>query len=101
MRLLIANTRIVFRQGRIYFVRILESASTTSIDSVEDDFAQLLPATTRAGRGKDQIITSQPDAEFLERELSVKRLNDIQDSLWVCGRPMPPRPLHHQVLLGE
>lgn len=58
----------------------------------------LLPATSRV---QDDIVIPQSDTEFLERELLVKRLNDIHDLLWICGRPMPPRPLHHQRLLSR
>jgi hypothetical protein len=46
-------------------------------------------------------VTPQPGIEFLEKELLVKRLNAIQRHLWSCGRPMPGRPLHTQVLLGR
>ncbi|KAI1192337.1 hypothetical protein F5X97DRAFT_104270 [Nemania serpens] len=58
-----------------------------------------LPATHRTK--KDHIIVPQADAEFLGDELLVKRINAIQDWLWVCGRPMPPRPLHYQVALSR
>ncbi|KAI1164286.1 hypothetical protein F5B18DRAFT_256378 [Nemania serpens] len=58
-----------------------------------------LPATHRTKR--DHIIVPQADAVFLGDELLVRRINAIQDWLWVCGRPMPPRPLHYQVLLSR
>ncbi|KAF4463660.1 glycosyltransferase family 28 domain-containing [Fusarium albosuccineum] len=66
----------------------------------EDDRCNsLLPASRRTKR--DHIIAPQPTSDFLEKELLVKRLNAIQDWLWLCGRPMPPRPLHHQRLLSR
>lgn len=34
---------------------------------------------------------------FLQKDLSVERLNQIQKDLWLAGRPMPPRPLNYQV----
>ncbi|KAF1937379.1 hypothetical protein EJ02DRAFT_385752 [Clathrospora elynae] len=40
-------------------------------------------------------------AECLKYELGVDRLNDIHSWLWTAGRPMPPRELHHQKLLGR
>lgn len=55
----------------------------------------LLPATYRTS--DDELET--PDAgnvDFLRKELNVDRLNAIHDWLFVVGRPMPPRPLHHQ-----
>lgn len=65
------------------------------------DVADLLPATHRTK--DDHIVVPRPDTDtnFLRRELLVKRLNDVQDWLWICGRPMPPRPLHHQVLISR
>lgn len=34
---------------------------------------------------------------FLQKDLSVERLNKIHKYLWLAGRPMPPRPLNYQV----
>ncbi|KAI1191992.1 hypothetical protein F5B17DRAFT_125768 [Nemania serpens] len=58
-----------------------------------------LPATHRTKR--DHVIVPQADTEFLGDELLIKRMNAIQDWLWVCGRPMPPRPLHYQIALSR
>ncbi|KAI0015527.1 hypothetical protein F4780DRAFT_773502 [Xylariomycetidae sp. FL0641] len=60
---------------------------------------RLLPATYRTK--DDHIAVPQITADFLNKELGVARLNAIQDWLWICGRPMPPRPLHHQLLLSR
>jgi hypothetical protein len=70
-------------------------------DSQDQDahFQSLLPATFRT-KG-DNIISPQLNVEFLERELLVERINRVQDWLWICGRPMPARPIHYQVLLGR
>lgn len=38
---------------------------------------------------------------FLKDELELHRLTSIFDWLWIAGRPMPPRPLHHQLMLGR
>lgn len=61
------------------------------------DVADLLPATHRTK--DDHIVVPRPDTDtnFLRRELLVKRLNDVQDWLWICGRPMPPRPLRYVI----
>jgi hypothetical protein len=37
----------------------------------------------------------------IEKELDLQRLNKVFGWLWVAGRPMPPRPLHHQLLLSR
>ena len=38
---------------------------------------------------------------YLEWELTVPRLNEIHDHLWLAGRPMGARPLHRQAVLGR
>ena len=37
----------------------------------------------------------------MEKEFDLDRLDRIFRWLWVAGRPMPPRPLHHQLLLSR
>jgi uncharacterized membrane protein len=37
----------------------------------------------------------------VKKELDLRRLNNVFDWLWIAGRPMPPRPLHQQVLLSR
>ncbi|KAH7303328.1 hypothetical protein B0I35DRAFT_446976 [Stachybotrys elegans] len=39
--------------------------------------------------------------DFLARDLSVRRLDDIYDALWWAGRQAPPRPLHRLKMLGR
>jgi hypothetical protein len=83
----------------------MEIPFTTRIlpDATRDqpkDLNQLLPATWRTKQ--DHIsVPSFGNYEFLQGELLVRRLNAIQPHLWLCGRPMPPRPLHHQELLSR
>jgi hypothetical protein len=81
-------------------VRALRPATVdhTSVPE-QPSYSALLPATTRTKR--DDIVVPRPDVDFLHKELRVKRLDDLQGWLWACGRPMPPRPLHHQRLLGR
>lgn len=70
----------------------------TGQETVQDG-TSYLPASRRTK--KDHIIVPQADTEFLSGELLVNRINAVQDWLWICGRPMPPRPLHHQVSLSR
>ncbi|KAK6502734.1 hypothetical protein TWF506_003309 [Arthrobotrys conoides] len=68
--------------------------------SLRERLAVHLPSTFRTKN--DHLSTpSFEDPEFLRRELLVPRLDDIQDHLWLVGRPMPPRPLHYQVILSR
>lgn len=42
-----------------------------------------------------------PPFDLIEQELDPKRLHRRMRFLWLAGRPVPPRPLHHQLLLGR
>ncbi|OLN82217.1 UDP-N-acetylglucosamine transferase subunit alg13 [Colletotrichum chlorophyti] len=82
-----------------FTVRVLDDAAAAAPESPRD-LTDLMPATTRTRH--DQITVPGPsDTDFLERELLVHRLNDVQDLLWICGRPMPPRPLHYQAMTSR
>ncbi|KAI6090738.1 hypothetical protein F4821DRAFT_227737 [Hypoxylon rubiginosum] len=81
-----------------FTTRVLEPRELHAT-SQAPDFKALLPAAYRTKR--DHIIVPQLESDFLSRELVVDRLNNVQDWLWVCGRPMPPRPLHHQILISR
>ncbi|KAF3926110.1 hypothetical protein ABW21_db0202159 [Orbilia brochopaga] len=59
-----------------------------------------LPASYRTKRDLI-LVPSYDDLEFLQRELLVKRLDDVRKHLWLVGRPMPPRPLHYQLVLSR
>jgi len=39
--------------------------------------------------------------DFLDRQLSVDKLNWLHNDLYIIAQPMPPRPLHRQKLLGR
>ncbi|KAI3323006.1 hypothetical protein HD806DRAFT_497505 [Xylariaceae sp. AK1471] len=82
-----------------FTIRVLgEHKDQQDAQEIQDVTSQL-PASHRTK--KDHIVVPQADADFLGGELLVNRLNAIQDWLWVCGRPMPPRPLHHQVVISR
>ncbi|KAK8002174.1 hypothetical protein PG991_014396 [Apiospora marii] len=85
-----------------FTTRVLKTSASVSSSSQEvADLSSLLPASCRTK--KDHIVPpSIDDADGLfARELRVDRLDGVRDWLWVCGRPMPPRPLHHQILIGR
>jgi hypothetical protein len=80
-----------------FTIRVLGNSAFPDAQSQTRHFLSLLPATSRTQ--DDHIIAPQLNAEFLEQELLVKRLNAVHDWLWLSGRPMPARPLHHQALV--
>ncbi|KAI1503616.1 hypothetical protein F5X99DRAFT_374978 [Biscogniauxia marginata] len=82
-----------------FTTRVLSTREASSNANQTSPHATLLPASHRT-KG-DHIVVPKLHPDFLKQELSVKRLNDVQDCLWICGRPMPPRPLHHQVLISR
>ncbi|KAJ5864656.1 uncharacterized protein N7529_006572 [Penicillium soppii] len=74
----------------------LFSPTTRITDKLED----VLPASFR----DDNLLFHAPlddISKFLELDLSVQRLNDIQEYLWLAGRPMPPRPLNYQISVSR
>ncbi|KAK3935925.1 hypothetical protein QBC46DRAFT_40663 [Diplogelasinospora grovesii] len=73
-----------------------------SADAQPDDehFLSLFPASYRTELD-DIAPPNLDDIACVEKELDLRRLNKISDWLWVAGRPMPPRPLHHQLLLSR
>ncbi|KAK8855037.1 glycosyltransferase family 28 domain-containing protein [Apiospora arundinis] len=83
-----------------FTTRALKSGASSSAQEIVD-LGSLLPTSHR--NRQDHIVAPQIDDadSFFARELRVDRLDSVRDWLWVCGRPMPPRPLHHQVLIGR
>jgi hypothetical protein len=73
--------------------------STGNTNTNPTTASQLLPASYKTQDGILQV----PDAsvEYLWHELGVDRLNAVHPWLWTAGRPVPPRALHHQKLLGR
>ncbi|EQB44809.1 hypothetical protein CGLO_16408 [Colletotrichum gloeosporioides Cg-14] len=65
---------------------------------LEFDIAHI-PATYRTK--SDDILPAQVDSSLLQQELLVRRLNKIHRWMFWCGRPMPPRPLHHQTVISR
>lgn len=65
-----------------------------------DDLAHLLPASYRDDSNHVASPACQV-ADWLEKELDLQRLSRVQDLLWFAGLPLPPRPLHRQLLLNR
>ena len=64
----------------------------------ETSLTRLCPATYRTSDG-DINLAMPNDEDFLLSDLSVHRLNHVYQHLWFAGLPVPPRPLHHHVVL--
>jgi hypothetical protein len=89
----------------------------TEVEPVEDDLSSLFPACKRTNKDNLEApeFSRQPNPadllayqhlradvhSWVDGELDLQRLADIHSWLWVVGRPMPPRPLHQQRLLGR
>ncbi|KAF6809165.1 hypothetical protein CMUS01_13739 [Colletotrichum musicola] len=73
--------------------------------SPEDTPLSLLPASKRTSNDDLECLTATHQSTDIRRwvseEVNVDWLDDIHKWLWVVGRPMPPRPLHHQRLLNR
>jgi len=66
----------------------------------DQQFLSMIPATYRT-KSDDLVPPRLDDISWIENELDVERLHRIKCWFWMVGRPTPPRPLHHQVLLGR
>ncbi|TAQ87677.1 hypothetical protein B7494_g3975 [Chlorociboria aeruginascens] len=87
-----------------FSIRILTGADKDSNNvaaSNADDlqFLSLLPAAYRTE--SDDLASPYLDLSYFEKELDLQRITKVSHWLWIVGRPMPPRPLHYQHLLGR
>ncbi|KAI9037203.1 uncharacterized protein KD926_000777 [Aspergillus affinis] len=80
-----------------FSIRLLKTESDSAEASSPDNEQLLspLPATYRTA-SDDLAAASRHIKAYIEKELDLRRVTKVFDSLWVAGRPMPPRPLHHQ-----
>lgn len=77
-------------------LRVPFTADVTALTAVCD----MLPASFRTQ--EDGIVQPSTDnLDFLKHELLVPRIDKIWSWLWICGRPMPPRPLHKQIVMDR
>lgn len=61
-----------------------------------------IPASYRDDdKGRIEIVDDGDLEAFLSTELSLRRLDEIYNSLWLTGLPRPPRPLHRQLSLDR
>ena len=58
----------------------------------------LFPSTYRKELVEVKLVKDNENG-FLEEELSVAKLDSIHDHLWLAGLPVPPHPLHYQLVL--
>ncbi|KAK2616787.1 hypothetical protein QQS21_000164 [Conoideocrella luteorostrata] len=70
------------------------------VQDIKQPLLALLPATYRTESG-DLIAAGRYATSGIEKELSLERLTTIHSWLWFAGLPTPPRPLHHQLLIGR
>lgn len=67
-----------------------------------DGLAKLEDILPASFREDDFLHTPLSEiSKFLHLDLSVQRLNDIHELLWLAGRPMPPRPLNYQISVSR
>lgn len=59
---------------------------------------ELFPSTYRTELG-ELLLVKDNENGFLVGELSVPKLDSLYDHLWLAGLPVPPRPLHYQLVL--
>lgn len=64
-----------------------------------DDDDDFLPASWRTD--DDELDASMSLIDIVRSDMDVKRLNIVHSWLWLAGRPVPPRPLHHQLFMGR
>ncbi|KAK4455224.1 hypothetical protein QBC34DRAFT_391818 [Podospora aff. communis PSN243] len=74
--------------------------SSSSPETPKDCLPDQFPASFRLS---DDLHAPSgiPPLDLLTDELSPRRLQQRIRYLWLAGRPVPPRPLHHQLLLGR
>ncbi|KAI0869824.1 hypothetical protein GGS24DRAFT_477556 [Hypoxylon argillaceum] len=89
-----------------FAVRILDlQPNGVNVDKSQPDKAKLsslLPASYLT-KNDDLAPPNLDELKHIEQELGVGRLGQppIPTWLWIAGRPVPPRALHHQLVLGR
>ncbi|KAH7124343.1 hypothetical protein EDB81DRAFT_912638 [Dactylonectria macrodidyma] len=84
-------------------IQLLERENEHGADASRRDLDQLLsllPASYSTDFGDLAAVGLHVSAR-VENELDLQRLTSIHGWLWVAGRPMLPRPLHHQLVGRE
>ncbi|WAO97264.1 Hypothetical protein NCS54_01498100 [Fusarium falciforme] len=65
-----------------------------------DRLLSLFPASYPT-KSDDLVAPSRDVWACIKSELDLQRLKKVHGLLWLTGRLLPPRPLHHQLLLGR
>ena len=77
------------------------SQQPSNNDNFKDQyFLSMIPASY-CTKDDNLVLPRLDDVSWLENELNIERLHRIRRWFWMVGRPTPPRPLHHQKLLGR
>ncbi|KAK1462743.1 hypothetical protein CMEL01_13854 [Colletotrichum melonis] len=90
-------------QSAPFSQRVLETVlkdDSSSLQNPRETLCGLLPASERDSVG-DLSDPARDVLRWLSLELNLDRLTNVFDSLWFAGRPMPPRPLHSQLILAR
>ncbi|KAF6823369.1 hypothetical protein CPLU01_11450 [Colletotrichum plurivorum] len=108
---------MIFHLGTGDMPQSNEVLANDGAQGTEDDLASVLPASMRTT--EDDLMAPalfpvlDPAAvnvdpvqlasihDWVDEETDLRRLSDIHGWLWIVGRPMPPRPLHHQRVLNR
>ncbi|EFX02223.1 hypothetical protein CMQ_2272 [Grosmannia clavigera kw1407] len=63
----------------------------------------VLPAMVHKTRTAYFLLKNDNETlgRFLKADLLTDKLNKLHDNLWLAGLPLPPRPLHRQVMMGR
>ncbi|KAK9444639.1 uncharacterized protein VB005_01702 [Metarhizium brunneum] len=86
-----------------FSIQLLESENEETADTSRHDhewLLSLLPASYRKESG-DLATAGQHVAACVAQKLDLQRLASSHSWLWVAGLALPPRPLHHQLLIGR
>ncbi|KAL5364464.1 hypothetical protein BJX96DRAFT_187805 [Aspergillus floccosus] len=86
-----------------FSIRILDQGSLYDPESSRirsDQLLSLLPASYREAPG-NLIPAACNITACIEKEFDLNRLASAHKWLWAAGLPLPPRALHHQLLLGR
>ncbi|KAH6989560.1 hypothetical protein BKA56DRAFT_611817 [Ilyonectria sp. MPI-CAGE-AT-0026] len=76
------------------------AAGVNENDCDKEYLASLLHASFRT-KSDNLAAPARHVIASVDNELDLHRLTSIHGLLWLAGRPMPPRPLHHQLLLSR
>ncbi|KAL4947429.1 hypothetical protein BDW69DRAFT_204422 [Aspergillus filifer] len=83
-----------------FSIQLLKAESDSPLGEQFPLFLPLLPASYWT-ESDNLAVASRDVIRCIEKELDLQRLTKIFGWLWLAGRPMPPRPLHYQLLLNR